>query len=118
MHIGPSPPPQLVREGLKPVLQAPHADEPDEQLSLLASLQTFFAAALQTSTPAERDRYSGTPRWGVVGFDKAWEVCKGGQELQRLQQTHPRCSAQVKGQRIDRGLACEASEGGAGVQAQ
>ena len=84
MHIGTSPPPQLVREGLKPVLQAPHADEPDEQLSLLASLQTFFAAALQTSSTAERDRYSGTPRWGVVGFDKAWEVCKGGQELQRL----------------------------------
>ena len=49
MHIGPSPPPQLVREGLKPVLQAPHADEPDEQLSLLASLQTFFAAASQIS---------------------------------------------------------------------
>ena len=49
MHIGPSPPPQLVREGLKPVLQAPHAVEPDEQLSLLASLQTFFAAASQIS---------------------------------------------------------------------
>ena len=42
-------PTQLSPDLEKPLLQAPHAVEPDEQLSLLASLQTFFAAASQIS---------------------------------------------------------------------
>ena len=40
---------QLVPEATKPLLQAPHAVEPDEQFSLFASLQTFLAAASQIS---------------------------------------------------------------------